>query len=205
MSAEIREYLRAYWVAGRKSYSQGKAIWAGVLTLASGLGLTGLSRIIPQVPVWLGPACIAAYVIGAVFIYWPYRMWKLQRAEIAQLTLPQGPIPDMPIAELFDLVGHDDPEKGMTQVGLAILDKLSTGQLNGWGRTQEVRVGTPFVPIERGYWAIAGWTYNFLAEKKDSLADDVHVWPRLSTGQHLYDVHVNRAQALRIWRRAKKP
>ena len=169
MSAEIREYLRAYWVAGRKSYSQGKAIWAGVLTLASGLGLTGLSRIIPQVPVWLGPACIAAYVIGAVFIYWPYRMWKLQRAEIAQLTLPQGPIPDMPIAELFDLVGHDDPEKGMTQVGLAILDKLSTGQLNGWGRTQEVRVGTHSCQSSRAIGQLLGGPTTFWRRKRIAL------------------------------------
>ena len=53
---------------------------------------------------------------------------------------------------------------------------------------------------------MAGWSYSFLDDKKDSLSDEVHVWPQSAdlNGQRYYDVHVNRAQALRIWRRAKK-
>jgi hypothetical protein len=213
MGGDIRQYLQAYWAAGRAAYSQAKAIWGFLLALISALALLGFSWASPSIlPIWAAPAWFALYLIPAVLVYVPYRMWKQQRGEIAQLTLPQGPIPDMTIRELFYFVGEgtgdilDPHTEGWRDVGIAILDKLSTGQLIGWGRLHEVRIGTPLVPIEQSYWAIAGWTYYFLPEKKDSLSDEVHVWPRSANrdSQRYYDVHVNRAQALRIWRRAKK-
>jgi hypothetical protein len=202
MGGELREYVRAYWAAVRAAYSQAKAVWNFVLAVIPALALFGFSWASPSLlPAWAAPAWFVSYLVLSVLIYVPYRMWKQQRAKIAELTLPDGPIPDMPIRELFDHVGRNG--EGTQEIGMAILDKLSTGQLAGWGRTQERRLFAPLVQIEQSYWGIAGWSYYFLPGMRDSLSDEVHVWPRLTSldGQRFYDVHMNRVQALRIWPR----
>ena len=50
---------------------------------------------------------VAAYVMLSILIYWPYRMWKEQRAKIAALMLPGDPFPDMTIHALFDRLDPD--------------------------------------------------------------------------------------------------
>jgi hypothetical protein len=139
MGEEIRQYLRAYWATARTAYSRAKAIWGFLLALISALALLGFSWASPSLlPIWAAPAWFALYLVPAVLVYVPYQMWKRQRAEIARLTLPQGPIPDMTIRELFDLVGEStgdirDPHmQGLQEIGISIRDKLATGQLTGW-------------------------------------------------------------------------
>jgi hypothetical protein len=89
---------------------------------------------------------------------------------------------------------------------MAILDKLATGQLIGWGRTHDGRIA-PLAEIRRDYWRSAAWSYYFLADDTDKLHQDPHVWPLINTldqGERYFDVCVNRIQALRIWPGAKK-
>jgi hypothetical protein len=198
MGREIREYLQAYWTAARAAYSQANAVWHLLATLLPAAGLVGLSQIAP-LPWWAAVIWVAFYITVSV----PYQMWREQK----KLTLPHGPTPDLPIRELFDLVGsgigdiRDPHTEGWRHIGMEILDKLSTGQLVGWGRSHEGRI-VPLAEIRRDYWRSAQWSYYFLADEKDEMYHQEHVWPIFNTldqGERYFDVYVNRAQALRIW------
>jgi hypothetical protein len=120
-------------------------------------------------------------------------MWKEERAKNRQLTSSVGP--DMKVRELFDLIDPSGMRRkdkdSLLAIGNEIQDKLSTGQLVAWGRP----MNGPFVKIEEDYWREAGWTYYFLS---DVFGPDVYI-----SGSPLdaayWDVHVSRAQVLRIW------
>lgn len=207
--SEVREYFWAYLTAARSAYSQAKAIWGFVLAGISTLALLGFSWASPSLlPIWAAPAWFASYLAFFLLVSLPYRMWKLQKAEITRLTLPQGPIPDMPIRELFDLVGGtkdflDPHTEGWRKIGMAILDRLATGQLIGWGRSHQGRIA-PLAEIRRDYWRSAQWSYYFLANDEDEMHQGPHVWPLFNTldqGERYFDVRVNRVQASRIWPR----
>ena len=204
---QIREYLGAFWSAGRAAYSQGKAIWSLVIGAVSTAALLGFSWFSSLLPAWASGAWLCFYVAVSVLIYVPYRMWRKQRAEIAELMLPHGPVPDFPIRELFDLVRAVRKSDDTRTIGRAIMDKLSTGQVVGWGRPRGDKLSA-LVQIDQNYWSAVERTYSFYTDdKQDALEPGPHVgplWNVWTDNRKYYDVYVSKAQALRIWQRAGK-
>ena len=95
--------------------------------------------------------------------------------------------PDGPISE-WDDVGND------------ILDKLSAGQLQIWGREIVRGAALSFrnlTPIDSSYWRAARFTYAFLLDGHER---DLHVSQTESTRlPDLGDLRVNREDALALW------
>jgi hypothetical protein len=192
---EFREYLKAYWAAGLASYSQGKAIGNVIVGAGTALGLFGLSWA-SLIPPWAAPAWVTAYVLISVLVFWPYRMWKEQRAKIASLTLAGDAFPDMSIRELFDLVGKLVP-LDIKALGREVMDKLSTGQLAGWGRRNFLEA--PLVEIKKQYWAEADWTYYFVFDDESAQKEHVRNAALVIAQEDYFDVRFNRVQVGRTW------
>lgn len=132
---------------------------------------------------------------------------KSKEAIPSSNTLPvidSTPFPDWPIRELFfylrpDLV--DDHKKNLWEkVGLEIRDNLSVGRLLIWGRKRDALPGkrSNFSLIPPEYWKPeVDFTYWFL---DDSHQHACHVDPPTKLGLPGYsDLHVNKAQAIKIW------
>lgn len=200
---DLREYFRAYWACGWASYSQGKAVVNAVVAAFGGLALFGLSAYVPSIPAWVAPAWLAAYVSGSILLYWPFRMWREQRATIASLVTPTHPLPDMRIAELFDHLASGVPKSDETPwraIGRDVLDKLSIGQMVGWGR---LRKDGPLVEIEKYYWRGSSWSFYWLIDEHEG-DEQYHVWPisAFDGAPRYMDVRVNRASAFKVWPRS---
>lgn len=113
-----------------------------------------------------------------------------------------APIPDWSIRDLFFHIRPDlieDPKSNLWEiVGLEVRDKLSTGQLKIWGR-QRTNLGkrSAQAEIPSTYWAKVDFTYWFLAEGHEQA---FHANPATALQLPGYsDLHVNQAQALKIW------
>jgi len=115
-----------------------------------------------------------------------------------------GGTPDWTIRELFHYlrptISPDGPISEWDDVGNDILDKLSAGQLQIWGREIVRGAALSFrnlTPIDSSYWRAARFTYAFLLDGHER---DLHVSQTESTRlPDLGDLRVNREDALALW------
>jgi hypothetical protein len=113
-------------------------------------------------------------------------------------------VPDWPIHDLFYYLRPDINLRGPTsefdEIGNDVLDKLSTGQLGGWGREMVRGATTTYLnlaPIDRSYWRAARFTYVFLLDGHEL---DIHVTQsRPSSLPDYGDLRVSRADAVKLW------
>jgi hypothetical protein len=166
------------------------------LMLALGLYLGWHLNAFTALQISSAAVCIAMLEIILIL---PYRLWKANKAEIAELKLPGAPFPDWKIRKLFhhirprDLLENDNFEI----VGAEVLDKLATGQLMAWGRKMNGIGYRPLQAIKMTFWYNARFTYFFLTKDPDSAT---HVLGNdLLENASFSDIHVNRVSALRIW------
>lgn len=131
------------------------------------------------------------------------------RADTIHLHAPatathDGCAPDWSIQELFYYLRPDISPGGSTElwdeVGNDVLDKLSTGQLQAWGR-EILRSPTKsflnLAPIDRSYWKTARFTFAFLLDGHDR---DLHATQRTPSGLPDYaDLRVSRRNAVQLW------
>jgi nucleoside phosphorylase len=112
--------------------------------------------------------------------------------------------PDWSIHDLFHhlrpTISADGPTTIWDEVGNDVLDKLSTGQLNAWGRVIVRGPMTTYLslaPIDPNYRTAARFTYAFLLDNHER---DKHVTQNTPSSLPDYgDLRVNRAQALKLW------
>jgi hypothetical protein len=149
-------------------------------------------------------ATAAAATAGLeIIVFFPYRLWKANKARIAELEAELAsssvPGPDWKIRELFHHIQPDGllENNKWQEVGADVLDKLASGQLMAWGRRVRSR---PLQHIGTMFWADANFTFWFLAEGQD---DSEHAKSHsLIVADEAYsDIRVNKAQAKRIWPR----
>jgi hypothetical protein len=149
-------------------------------------------------PFQITTAAVVIAILEIILIL-PYRLWKVNKAEIAALKASSIPTPDWKIRELFyhirphDLIENDNWET----VGADVLDRLASGQLLAWGRRHGDR---PLQPITITFWPEARFTYFFLADDHDneSHAESCNI---SNLGFGFSDIRVNKGAALRIWPR----
>jgi hypothetical protein len=182
---------------------------------------------LPILPTWVDPIATAISVMAAALLasagliklfgvrlyppetsasssdnFWD-RWWR------GELQIAYPPVldrhPNWPIRELFyhirpDLLDEPDETRWIA-IGRNIIDKLSTGQLEAWGRrnTKAPRL-TALSPIRQSFWEDASWTYNFFADGTDHYIHAERGMP--ANAEQYRDVQVNRLQALRIWPKA---
>jgi len=163
----------------------------------------------------------AVFILETIFIV-PYQIWKELEAikkrsessidDISRFQSGEWRIaypsrhddhPNWTIRELFYYIRPDLAEdaeaKEWEVVGDELLDKLSTGQLDAWGRfeSSSSKKAGALTKIPQGFWEDADWTYWFLAEGHDRL---VHAKRFSGLGFEEYrDIQVNRSQAMRLW------
>lgn len=120
-----------------------------------------------------------------------------------------NPTPDWLLTELFYHLGPDldsDTSLKMVRIGQQILDKLSIGQVRGWGRT--VNVPT-LVEIPKEYWQHVEFTYLFFGPDEEANK----VWAtKVRSGREmivagmglgqLRSVELSKAECLRVWPKA---
>lgn len=161
--------------------------------------------------VWIVLTVIAAvgafalwfFVEGLILV--PYKMWKNANAAAipAAPMSAQGVFPDWKISELLKYLRPDlplKPEKAWMPALNAVEDRLSTGQLEVWGR-RHLPAGSQERPslekIDPTYWKDAdllGWAAD--TEHPSS----VHTRRRsLKTEWEYRDLQLNKAQALSLW------
>jgi hypothetical protein len=140
------------------------------------------------------------FALLEVLIFFPYRLWKSNKAEIAALKTPGVPFPDWRIRELFYFIRPDGilDDNNWETVGADVLDKLSTGQITAWGRLKGGPLRRPLQRLDVSFWNNARFTYTFLADDKDD--DSTHAYYADLTQEHRYsDIQFNKAHAMRIW------
>jgi nucleoside phosphorylase len=129
----------------------------------------------------------------------PERPEHLVRMDTTNSIAPDWRIHDL-FYHLRPDISADGPSSAWDEVGKEVLDKLSTGQLNGWGR-EIVRGATTtylaLATIDRTYWRVARFTYVFLLDNHER---DKHATQNTPSRLPDYgDLQVNRAQALKLW------
>jgi hypothetical protein len=120
------------------------------------------------------------------------------------LVTSVGGAPDWTVQELFfhlrpnlDRVGPMEP---WDEAGQDVLDKLSSGQLQAWGR--EIVRGTTttsrnLAPVDAAYWRSARFTFVFLLDGRER---DVHVNHDGPSSLPAYaDLRVSSERALELW------
>jgi hypothetical protein len=223
--ADSKGFWRWYDRGGRVSF--GGDLLGLVLdwkTLAVTAGGTVLSLFIsaygPWTPgqVWLsalvGGACLAIiYIALALF---RTRSQKtdvpLQRegVESASGGAPQN-FPDWPIHKLFSYInpnvlqveeeGQPDPWKATSE---EIRDKLALKRLRAWGRpvndwaSSFLEERPAMREIDASYWVTAGFSYTFFDETRPAGKPDTYLPPQSDLPLYA-DLHVNRAEAQKIW------
>jgi hypothetical protein len=138
------------------------------------------------------------FALLEVLIFFPYRVWKSNKATIEALKASDSPAPDWSIRNLFDYINPDALASNThDQIGMDILDRLATGRLTAWGRLAGKGRRMPLTEIETDFWHNAIFTYWFLTEINN---DDVHAHSMdpLDTVRYR-DVEVNKARAMQIW------
>jgi len=115
-----------------------------------------------------------------------------------------GGAPDLSIHDLFYYLRPNlranGPSENRDEVGGEVLDKLSSGQLQAWGR--EIARGTTttyysLTPIARSYWRAARFTFVFLLEDHERDLHATQLAP--SNLPDLADLWVNRDNAVQLW------
>ncbi len=112
--------------------------------------------------------------------------------------------PDWSIHDLFyylrPTISPDGPTSFWDEVGGEVLDKLSAGHLQAWGREINRGATTQFLslaPIDRSYWRAARFTYVFLLDDRER---DLHATQLSPSNLPNYgDLRVNREQSIKLW------
>ena len=124
-----------------------------------------------------------------------------ERTSIENTDEKQRSFPDWPIQELFfhirpSLRTGKDVEYQAT--ALAIKDKLSTGQLDIWGRTITFHgEDRPLRKIVPTYWRRADFTYAFFFPNG---SNEPHTCPDQNSGSpEYYNLQVNKKQVAAMW------
>jgi hypothetical protein len=129
-----------------------------------------------------------------------------RQSEINAALEALKPSPNMKFRELFFYLDPDvlnAERKAWHKVGREVLDGLSTGQLDCWGRRiTSVRRG-PLELVDRAYWAGAHLTYWFL--KEDGEQNDHARASTILANVEYADLRVNRAQVMRLWPNPLRP
>ena len=120
-------------------------------------------------------------------------------------SISAGGAPDLSIHDLFYYLRPNLRPSGSSElwdeVGGEVLDKLSSGQLQAWGR-EIARGGAKttyysLTPIDRSYWRAARFTYVFLLEDHERDLHTTQLAP--SNLPDLGDLWVNRDIAVKLW------
>ncbi|WP_158817652.1 hypothetical protein [Methylocapsa sp. S129] len=120
------------------------------------------------------------------------------------VAAPIAGTPDWTIQDLFLYLRSKLDPAGPTalwdEAAEEVLDKLSSGQLQAWGREISRGVTTSFrslAAIDATYWRAARFTFVFLLDGHER---DVHVNQIARSALRDYsDLHVNREKALELW------
>jgi hypothetical protein len=119
----------------------------------------------------------------------------------ALIDRPKAPA-NWPIRELFFHIRPDLLDSGRQdlwdEVGMDVLDKLSTGQLKAYGRLADTGQTKPLTEIPKTYWGDARFTYWFLDKGHEQT---VHVENK-KAGMAYRDLRVSRDHALELWPRS---
>jgi hypothetical protein len=158
----------------------------------------------------LSPPIVATAIILGIYHIWHDNRLK-QRAlhptpETSGSAKPEE-IADMPIQDVFSYIDADVLENdGSQRVGQELLDLLSTGALDAYGREGHFGVGRyhgypNLALIPRTYWKTARFTYQFFGADREQ---DVHVETKHpSTGPTYRDVRFSSSQIKRRWTKSQ--
>jgi hypothetical protein len=150
-------------------------------------------------PFQISSVAILIAILEIILIL-PYRLWKANKTEIAQLRAVGDPIPDWSLRELFYFIDPNAIDSDVRlRIGRDVLDRLATHQLFAWGRLASRDRANPLTSIYNNFWADADFTFWFLAEGAD---DSIHAYKDGGIERTSYcDIRVDRSQAMRVWRK----
>jgi hypothetical protein len=162
---------------------------------------------------------VGAFTVAATIFWlfqlgkekWRGRNWKDHAQTDARITRnnADSSFPDWPIRDLFFHIKPDllenthTPASPWETIGRNVIDRISTGQIQVWGRPvdfQRTLTPSPLMLIPADRWERAEFTYFFFTEDASQAVHVICDRPGRGSDPWKYrDLQFNRAQVLGIW------